>query len=476
MKQIFLASTFFELVCLAAGIDEGEYDNPAAPALVGTDGNAPAGTPGPDERLLLVSNNAIVMELSGSFIDAPAAQSLLSRFDRVIDLNETLAPLHVHPSSWRPDQTDVPVVEAYLRSAWQLGDSDVELILESPQVNPAIALGRVFNRAAIRVHADGLMTYGPTRSHIPLTNGQRMSTLHFLPLVPGSEPRLLAEYGIVHRPLSLDAFRAVVAEIGEHMEEALTSALGETAREGDWALIVGQYLSALGLISDEDETGLHVMMIREAEKRGLRTVVFKPHPAAPPSQLDPLFVAAEEAGISLQILDEPLLAEVIVDRFRPALVLGGFSTALMTAREIYGVPAVAIGTNMLLEAITPYQNSNRIPLTIISELCDGQEPDPSASPPPELARLISAVTYCMAPNLSHDLREEATEFLENVFAVGAEDRFRRYFKRRRLSSLGLPGGNAQVFAPRRMLRQSGALAVKAIVRKQKRFVKRVQSR
>lgn len=476
MKQIFLASTFFELVCLAAGIDDGEYDTPAAPALVGTDGTGPAGSPPPEERLLLVSNNAVVMELSPSFIDAPAAHSLLSRFDRVLDLNETLAPLHVHPSSWRPDQTDVPVVEPYLRRAWQLGDSDVELILESPQVNPAIALGRVFNRAAIRVHADGLMTFGPTRNHIPLTNGQRMSTLHYLPLVPGSEPKLLAEYGIVHRPLSLEAFRTVVSEIGEHAEETLTAALGATLRERDWALIVGQYLSALGLISDEEETGLHVMMIREAAKRGMHAVVFKPHPAAPPSQLDPLLVAADEAGVSLQILDEPLLAEVIVDRFRPALVLGGFSTALITAREIYGVPALAIGTDMLLEAITPYQNSNRIPLTIISELCDGQEPDLSASPPPELAKLIGAVVYCMAPNLSHGLRQGATEFLEDVFAGGGDDRFRRYFKRRRLSSLGLPGGNAQVFAPRRMLRQSGALAVKAIVRKQKRFVKRVQSR
>ncbi|MGO2647972.1 MAG: hypothetical protein ACTH96_07325, partial [Brevibacterium aurantiacum] len=38
MKQIFLASSFFELVCLAAGIDSGVYDTTAAPALLGTDG------------------------------------------------------------------------------------------------------------------------------------------------------------------------------------------------------------------------------------------------------------------------------------------------------------------------------------------------------------------------------------------------------------------------------------------------------
>ena len=38
MKQIFFASSFFELVCLAAGIDSGVYDTTAAPALLGTDG------------------------------------------------------------------------------------------------------------------------------------------------------------------------------------------------------------------------------------------------------------------------------------------------------------------------------------------------------------------------------------------------------------------------------------------------------
>ena len=93
MKQIFLASTLFELVCLAAGIDGGDYDRPAAPALMGTDGFAPEDTPAPTERILLVSNNAVVMELSESFVDSPGAASLIARFDRVVNLNEALAPL-----------------------------------------------------------------------------------------------------------------------------------------------------------------------------------------------------------------------------------------------------------------------------------------------------------------------------------------------------------------------------------------------
>ena len=492
MKQIFLASSLFELVCLAAGIDSGAYDQPAAPALLGTGGIVPGAgrrtfgvnaddADDADERILLVSNNAVVMELSTSFVEAPGAAALLSRFDRVADLNEALAPLHVHPSSWRPDHADIPIVEAYLRRAWDIGTDDVELVLESPQVNPAIALGRVFSRSTIRVHADGLMSFGPTRNQIPLTNGQRMSTLHYLPLVPGAEPRLLHEYGILHRPLSLEAFRTVVAELGRESSAAFGDGFSDELQATPWALIVGQYLSALGLISDEDEIELHVSMIEEAAKRGLKTVVFKPHPAAPPSQLEPLNEAADREGIRLQVLDSPLLAEVIIDRFRPDLIIGCFSTALMTAREVYGVPALAVGTDMLLEAITPYQNSNRIPLTIISELCDGEAPgghssDSTAEIASALKKLIDAVTFCMAPNLSHDLREPAGDFLERVYGSEQGQSFRRYFKRRRLNMLALPGGNARALAPRRWVKRSGSLILKAATRKRKRLVKRIRSR
>lgn len=514
MKQIFLASTLFELVCLAAGIDSGEYDRPAEPSLLGTGGHAAEDVPPASERILLVSNNAVVMELSDSFVETPGAESLLQRFDRIVDLNDALAPMHVHPSSWRPDNADLPIVEDYLRRLWGLDDDeDVELILESPQVNPAIALGRVFSRATIRVHADGLMSFGPTRNQIPLTNGQRMSVLHYLPLVPGIEPRLLHEFGILHRPLTFEAFTAVVKEVGAHSADALESELGALLRAGEpggspadparadrhsdapgttsssagetrpWALVVGQYLSALGLISSEEETQLHVEMIEAAAARGLTSVVFKPHPAAPPSQTGPLFEAAERLGVELHILTLPVMAEVIIDRLGPDLIIGGFSTALMTARQIYRTPALAVGADLLLDAITPYQNSNRIPLTVISEICDGSSPGPDdAAGNPQLKRLLAAVTFCMAPGLSRDLRVRASDFLSEVFAQDgravpdAAQEYRRYFKRRRLTSLDLPGSLSKAFGPKRLVKRTGTLAIKAIVRKKKRIVNRVQSR
>lgn len=501
MKQIFLASSFFELVCLAAGIDSGVYDTTAAPALLGTDGvessdeltggstdggragdSSGAGDgsgngSGSRERILLLSNNAAVLELTRPFATTPGADRLLARFDRVLDLNASVHP--AHPSSWSPAHNDLPMVEAHLREKWGLGDDSIELVLESPQVNPAIALGRVFSRATIRVHADGLMSYGPTRNQIPLANGQRMSTLHYLPLVPGLEPRLLAEFGIVPVPLAPEAFRAVVREVGEATASELDEALDNDLPDSPWAFAVGQYLAALGLITGEEETALHVEMINEAAARGFSRVVFKPHPAAPPAQFEPLFDAAEKAGVELSILDIPILAEVVIDRLRPGLIVGGFSTALATAREIYEVPALTVGADMLLEAITPYQNSNRIPLTIIAEVCDGSAPV-SHSSAEELSSLVAAVSYCMAPDVSRDLRGSAEAFLEQVFggddAAAAAGRFRRYFKRKRLTSLRLPGGNVDRFAPRQLVRRTGTLAVLAARRQQKRLATRSKSR
>lgn len=476
MKQIFLASTFFELVCLAAGIDSGAYDSVAAPALLGTGGVATSGEHSANdsdrERILLVSNNAAVLELSRSITDTPGAAGLIERFDRVLDLNAAVTP--EHPSSWKPAQNDLPMVEAHLRSLWDLGEEKVELVLESPQVNPAIALGRVFSSATIRVHADGLMSYGPTRNHIPLTNGQRMSTLHYLPLVPGLVPRLLTEFGIVPQPMEPEYFREVIREIGDSAAAELDSVLDEGDQEAPWALAVGQYLAALGLISDEEETALHVDMIKQAASRGMTRVVFKPHPAAPPTQLDPLFTVSEEVGVKLSVLDIPVLAEVIIDRLHPSLIVGGFSTALATAQTIYGVPALAVGMDMLLNTVKPYQNSNRIPLTIIAELCDGIDSNPE-SKSPELSRLVETVSYCMAPQVSRDLRSQAEEYLSHLFEQSGNSRARRYFKAKRLTSLQLPVGRTAKTVTRRTIRQTGVLALLAARRQQRRIADRAKS-
>ena len=47
---------------------------------------------------------------------------------------------------------------------------------------------------------------------------------------------------------------------------------------------------------------------------------------------------------------------------------GCFSTALCTASAFYGIPVARIGTEPLLDRLTPYQNSNRVPVTLVDAL------------------------------------------------------------------------------------------------------------
>lgn len=59
-------------------------------------------------------------------------------------------------------------------------------------MNPAQALCRIFGDARIDVYADGLMSYGPTRTTLPGMVAGRIERLLHLDLVPGVTPLLLS--------------------------------------------------------------------------------------------------------------------------------------------------------------------------------------------------------------------------------------------------------------------------------------------
>ena len=105
-------------------------------------------------------------------------------------------------------------------------------------------------------------------------------------------------------------------------------------------------------------------MMRGAVERGHRSIVFKPHPTAPADYGLALEAEAEKLGVRLTLVDTPVLAEVLYAKTQPALVVGCFSTALFTASTFYDLPVARIGTETLLERLTPYQNSNRVPAAL----------------------------------------------------------------------------------------------------------------
>jgi hypothetical protein len=424
--QIFQVSTLYGAATLAAALDAG---------LFGPRDGA--------RRILLVSNNAAIPETALRLDEMHGYGRISGRFDSVVSWNEAIRPHH--PSAWGPRGNDTVLWQKAFRLAWGIGERDlVELAVESIQVNPARALAAIFSEAALHVYADGLMSYGPTREKLPLTLARRIRRLLHLDLIPGLKPLLLSEFGVAPEVVPDDAFRAVLDEISR--EAADDPRLVPVVREKPTAVLLGQYLAAINILSAEEEEDLHVRMLASAARAGHRSVVFKPHPTAPAGYTAALSKAAADAGVRLTVLDAPLLAETLYHHCAPELVVGCFSTAMVTASAYYGVPIARVGTALVMERLKPYPNSNRVPLAVVDHLVPdlelGRPPALVDTAPASLSPLVRAMGFCMQPKTYADLREPTETWLRgNLATVPAY-----YFPELRLTELDLPGSRPQLRA------------------------------
>ncbi|MFE0106643.1 polysialyltransferase family glycosyltransferase [Streptomyces sp. NPDC059009] len=428
MSQVFAVSTGYGAATLAAALDAGLF-----------------GGAGARPRILLVTHNAGNPEVIPPPTRLPGFERLRARFDRVAHWNEIIHPHH--PAAWSPRAQDVPAWQRLLRTTWLLdADEPVELVLESIQTEPARAIAALFPDSPVDLYADGLMSYGPTRNALPHTLHGRIRRLLHPDLVPGLWPLLLSEHDIPTETVPDAQFTAVLDELA-----FCAPSLGEYPQGA--ALILGQYLAATGILTETEEHELYARMVRAAAAHGHRQAVFKPHPAAPPAVTRALHRAADDSGITLTVCEAPVLAESLVRRLRPALVVGCFSTALLTTAVLHRVPTATVGTDLLLERLTPYENSNRIPATLARALLPDLEHDTAAGRPvgpidlsparigAEVEPLLAAVGHCMQPQRCAHLREQGERFLaaHSEGGLGLDAATAPYFKRRRLRSLGLPG-------------------------------------
>jgi hypothetical protein len=417
--QLFFAATQYAAATVTAAVRAGQFG------------------PRDGRRILVVSNVASVPEVSTPLSEMAGFDKLRPEFDEVLSWNEFISPHH--PVGWSPRAQDASMWQKAIRAAWHLGDEPVEIACESIQANPSRAVADIFAESPVHVYADGLMSYGPTRNKIPHGLSTRIKRVLHLDLVPGLEPMLLSEYGVPSEPIPNEAIVKVLAEIGESGEALLAEQL---AGFRPTAVLLGQYLSALQLITQEEEEELHVRMLRAAVKAGHRSVLFKAHPSAPALFSQSLERTARELGVEFRVLNVPVLAETLYAYARPTLVIGCFSTALMTASAFFGIRVARVGTELLLERITPYENSNRVPLTVIDSLLPDAErvsvigPLETESAAGPLGGLVRAVGYCMQAKRYPYLRDQTVAWLEANY----EDN-QQYFKRRRLTSLRLPGGS-----------------------------------
>ncbi|MEV0389465.1 polysialyltransferase family glycosyltransferase [Nonomuraea sp. NPDC050643] len=409
--KVFYASTLFGAMSLAAAIDDGRF--------------------GDGRRVLIVSNNAAIPEVAMPLDKTPGFAVLRSRFDEIHSWNELIAPLH--PSDWRARVIEVPMTERLIRSHWGL-DQVEELVLESIAVPPARTIAGLVRDCPITVYSDGLMSYGPTRDPLPAEIFRRITRLIHLDLVPGLTPLLLSEYGVAPEILPDERFLSIVHEVTATAPDTLPGQ----------AIILGQYLSALEIVTPEEEAGLHETMLKALAARGHTSVVFKPHPAAGRRHAQLLRAAAGPLGVKLAVAGESVPAEVCFAALRPELVVGCFSTGLVTARRYFGLKVASYGTELVLERLAPYENSNRIPVTIVDALLPRLSAEGHIDQPPavDLPGLVRSVGYCMQADTYPELRPASITFDP------------RYFKRKRLETLGFADKPSALSRIRRKIRSA----------------------
>lgn len=425
MTQLFVLHSAYGLTTAAAALDEGIIE---------------AG----EERVLVPVNSARIPETSLAIHEQPNLRSLCARFDRIEPLDEILSPRH--PSTWHPVAADLPILNRLLSRAWSL-DDDLELFVQSPQVAPARTLLSLFPHARITVIGDGLMTYSPMRVKLPRTVVERVGRVVYADVVPGAEPLVFSAAGgggAERMPVPPAAFRKALLET-----TAADPQLDVIADGTPTVLVLGQYLSALGLASPAEEIAMQCDMIDRAAAWNPRRIVFKPHPSAPPLVTDAVRQRAEGHGAEFVEYRGVESAELVAERLDVVGVVAGFSTALPTVQALFDRPIASSGTQTVLRRLTPFENSNRVPATIVDALT---RPDDRYREPAQLQLLIDAVGYAMQPKIAAHLRPRAEELLSGLDQPERD----RYFARERLIGLRLPGAPAEPIV-RRALRSAGGV-------------------
>lgn len=419
MTQVFVLNSAYGLMTAVAAIDAGTIP--------------PAHGP----RILLGVNAAMIPETVPDLADTPHLRGLLTRFDRVESLNALLAP--TSPTAWDPESDDLPVFERLLRRAWQIGDDPVELFLQSPQVAPSRTIVQLFPGAEVTIIGDGLMTYAPLRSRMPRPLTERVVSVAYADVIPGVTPLLFTEIGaqrapVAHRPVphrdrgGRRAHRRRRPRRAHHVADAHRAgprAVSRRARSG---------------LADEEQA-MQQQMIDQALRFAPERIVFKPHPSAPPSIAAAVAEQARRHGLAFDVYEGAVPAEIVAARLRTVGIVAGFSTALPTVHALFGIPFAAVGNDVLLHRLDPYENSNRIPVTIVDALARDDSP---YRDPRRLQQLTDAVGYAMQPKIAAHLRPRAEELLADLDA-GERD---RYFAPARLKRLALPGAPAPTLLDR----------------------------
>ncbi|MDN4480440.1 polysialyltransferase family glycosyltransferase [Demequina muriae] len=359
----------------------------------------------PGRRVLVTVNEAAIPEVMAGVADAPGFESLASRFDAVLDLNEAVAP-HL-PGSVVAGDSHARAARA--RLAEMAGGPVSRLVLASLDSEVSMTLARMFPEARIDLVVDRLVAYGPTPRSIPRSVTERVERVVHADLVPGAQPRQLVEFGVETVTVGSPAIRTVIAGL----------AGSQAPTPGDEALILGERWGDAGVLTGDEEDRLHTRMVDAAADAGHHAIAFRPHPHARPTFPAAIVARAAERSLDFRLMATADPVEVFYARTPPSAVIGCSSTALATASAIFGLPAFSVGTADVARAITTPDDPSRVALALtratVSSLDDGQHP-PLDVP---VAAFLDVVVDQMRPDVLR--RADAAAHAVVSQCAGADD-------------------------------------------------------
>ncbi|WP_375389963.1 polysialyltransferase family glycosyltransferase [uncultured Amnibacterium sp.] len=417
MQHVFEVATGFGLCGVAAIIDRFDVGRP-------------------EDRVLLVANTVPATEASPAVHESPEYAALLSRFGRIVSLNDLIAPEHPFGWSPAPDTHHARLATAQLLAACGIAAGEPHTLwIESIQGTASQSLARLFDTARIHIYADGLMTYGPTRIEVPSLIGDRIDAVVHLDLVPGHGPWVLREFAPDYRTVPVEDLLAVLGEIG---------GIEVAGVDGPVSVVVGQYLADLGLLTVEQDALLLERMVRTAlAAEPELPVLVRAHPRSSGRAVRGVVDGLVAEGHDVRLLPTGGLVETLFDALDVRLVVSCFSTALFTARAM-GIRTVSVGAASVLRTLRPYQNSNRMAIVLADLLHESVPlaggPIRPAETDPAMVDLVMAVTaLSMQPGVLEHLHGANDE---RVLALPAPRLavLRRYVSTERLLRLipGLP--------------------------------------
>ena len=325
VKQLIVASTFFQCLSLAAAVDAGAL-------------------PDADERILVLANSSQAPELSVPLQDHQG----FAPWSGPASTGSSTWPRCSIPGdrcSSRPAWRSYPDLGAAAPQPLGLGAGPLQIFMDSVQVNPGYSPGRHLRRRRAVTHSDGLMTYSPTRKQPAAAISPAADRAGVPRPRAGADPAAAERGRRRYRVVPLPALGAVIDEVcaADGPRDPLADAGRPTA------LVLGQYLSSLGLLtwqrSPTSNDGPDAPRRRAA---GAEVCVFKPHPSAPPTADPRPGRCGPDAPASSWSSTPAGIAELTMHRHQPEWVISCFSTGLATARYLLGLEAVAVGTVGLL--------------------------------------------------------------------------------------------------------------------------------